>query len=176
MNRYLKGLLLTIGLFFISFFMTGCHSSKKAVGVSNNKKIPKTEVVNVKSLKGLERKIVEEALTWQGTPYKYGGSEKGRGTDCSGLVTKVYLDVANKKLPRNSAQQAEFCKKLKAKEVKPGDLVFFATGKSKDKVSHVGIMIDDHRFVHASAQKGVLISDVETPYYQRTFIMFGRVP
>ena len=39
-----------------------------------------------------------------GTPYKYGGSEKGKGTDCSGMVLKVYEKVLDKKLPRNSAK------------------------------------------------------------------------
>ena len=92
------------------------------------------------------------------------------------MVISVYEKIAKKKLPRNSAKQAEFCKKLKKHDVRPGDLVFFATGKDKNKISHVGIMVDDVRFVHASTQKGVLISDMETPYYQRTFKMYGRVP
>jgi cell wall-associated NlpC family hydrolase len=43
-------------------------------------------------------------------------------------------------------------------------------------VSHVGIVIDDRQFIHASSSKGVVISDMTTPYYQRTFKMFGRVP
>lgn len=153
--------------------LTGCHSSKKASG---GKHKPKVETVIVKKLKGEERRIVEEALTWRGTPYKYGASEKGKGTDCSGLVLSVYEKVTKKKLPRNSAKQAEFCKKIKKHDVRPGDLCFFATGKDKNKISHVGIMIDDDRFVHASTQKGVLISEISTPYYQRTFKMYGRVP
>ncbi len=161
-------------LLFIALALTGCHSSKKATGKRSN--IPKIETVNVRNLKGQEKKIVEEALSWQGTPYKYGGSDKRKGTDCSGMVLSVYNKVTDKKLPRNSAKQAEFCKKLKEKDVRPGDLVFFATGKDKNKISHVGIMIDNNRFIHASTQKGVLISEMSTPYYQRTFKMYGRVP
>ena len=65
-----------------------------------------------------------------GTPYKYAGSDKGKGTDCSGLVTKVYLDVTGKKLPRNSKQQAEFCKKIGKRSVKAGDLVFLQQEKA----------------------------------------------
>lgn len=37
-------------------------------------------------------------------------------------------------------------------------------------------MIDDTRFVHASTKKGVIISDMLTDYYRRTFRMYGRVP
>ncbi len=152
----------------------GCRSSKKSVKKDSHK--PRVETVSVSKPKGIEKRIVDEALTWKGTPYKYGASEKGRGTDCSGMVLMVYDKVAGKKLPRNSAKQAEFCKPLKAKDVRPGDLAFFATGKDAGKISHVGIMIDGTRFIHASTQKGVLISEINTPYYQRTFRMFGRVP
>lgn len=158
----------------LTLALSGCRSSKKAHDRSSGK--TKIETVSVNRLKGLEKKIVEEALTWQGTPYRYGASEKGRGTDCSGMVVAIFEKIANKKLPRNSAKQAEFCKPLKAKDVRSGDLAFFATGKDKGRISHVGIMIDATRFVHASSQKGVLISEINTPYYQRTFRMFGRVP
>lgn len=121
------------------------------------------------------KEIAEESLSWIGTPYGYGHSEKGVSTDCSGLVLVIYRDIAEIKLPRNSAEQADFCKELKEKEIEPGDLVFFATGKDAHKVSHVGVMIDECRFVHAST-KGVIISEMTTPYYQRTFIKYGRVP
>lgn len=159
----------------LSLMMGGCRSSKKAVR-NESRKPEVVAPVSAGKLKGEEKRIVEEALTWRGTPYKYAGAEKGRGTDCSGLVVTVYEKVTHKKLPRNSAKQAEYCRKLKAKDVRPGDLAFFATGKDPSKISHVGIMIDDNRFIHASTQKGVLISEINTPYYQRTFRMFGRVP
>lgn len=120
------------------------------------------------------KKIAEESLTWMGTPYGYGQSEKGRATDCSGMVIVVYEQIAGIKLPRNSAEQAEFCNEIKEKEIEPGDLVFFATGKDPKKVSHVGIMLDKVNFVHASGSKGVIKSDMETPYYRRTFIKYGR--
>lgn len=122
------------------------------------------------------KQIVDEAMTWMGTPYAYGKAEKGKASDCSGMVMSVYEKVTGIKLPRNSAQQKEFCNSLRKGDVLPGDLVFFATGKDPEKVSHVGIMIDDNRFIHASSSKGVVVSDASQPYYQRTFKGFGRVP
>lgn len=121
-------------------------------------------------------RIVEEAMTWIGTPYAYAKNDKTEGTDCSGMVLTVYEEVLGKKLPRNSAKQAEFCIPLDPGEVVIGDLVFFATGKDPDKISHVGIMIDEVNFVHASSKRGVVVSRIDTPYYIRTFKMFGRVP
>ncbi len=129
-----------------------------------------------KNLSDQQRDLVCEAISWLGTPYRYGGNQKGKGSDCSGLVSKVYLDYADVKLPRSSAEQEKFCSKLKASKVKIGDLVFFATGKDPHKTSHVGIMVDDTHFVHASTSKGVVISDITTPYYQKTFRSFRRVP
>ena len=123
-----------------------------------------------------DNRIVKEASGWLGTPYGYGRAEKGRACDCSGMVMSVYEEVTGVKLPRNSAQQQEFCRKLKEKDVRVGDLCFFATGKDPDKTSHVGIMIDDTNFIHASTSKGVVVSDITQPYYVRTFKGFGRVP
>ena len=149
----------------------GCHSSRS---VSKEEREVAEMTIRHGHGSKLGKKIAEEAVTWMGTPYKYAAAEKGKGTDCSGLVLRVYEDVAGMKLPRNSAKQAEFCKRLKKKDVQVGDLVFFATGKDPKKVSHVGIMLDEHRFVHASSRKGVVMSEIDTDYYQRTFLMFGR--
>lgn len=118
--------------------------------------------------------IVEEALAWIGVPYLYAGYSKA-GTDCSGMVLRIYEDITGIKIPRNSAKQAEFCEDIGREAIKPGDLVFFATGTDPERISHVGIMIDAERFVHASTKKGVVVSSLDTPYYQRTLRKFGRV-
>ena len=164
-------------------FSTSCKSHKKAKGndsayVGEQLEIKKGNKKDKKQ-KGeteLRNRIKEECLTWIGTPYGYGRSDKGEATDCSGLVLVVYEKIANLKLPRNSAQQTDYCDDLKNKEILPGDLVFFATGKDQKKVSHVGVMIDRNKFVHASGSKGVIMSEMTTPYYQRTFVKYGRVP
>lgn len=151
----------------------GCRSAKK--GGSRGDR-PRVEgVVPVEGASDVRMALAREAESWVGVPYRYGGHTKD-GTDCSGMVLTIYLDVAGIKLPRNSAAQAEFCSELSEKELKVGDLVFFATGKDPGRVSHVGILIGEGRFVHSSSSKGVMVSDLSTPYYQRTFLRFGRVP
>ncbi len=126
------------------------------------------------SLDSDTRALFKEAASWLGTPYKYGGDKKGIGADCSGFVMRVFKDVLEINLPRTSAQMAEYCKKIT--KPRPGDLVFFATGKDKHRVSHVGIMLDDTHFIHTSSSKGVIVSSVSSPYYTRTFIKYGRAP
>lgn len=162
---------------FIPLFLlllSGCGANKSVRRDKHHR--PHTMHVKHHKTGKLQQQIIDEAITWLGTPYKYAGQEKGRGTDCSGLVMRVYEDVAGAKLPRNSAKQAEFCESLRDEDVAPGDLVFFATGKDPDRISHVGIMLDEENFIHASTSKGVVISKVTANYYMRTFMMFGRVP
>lgn len=182
MKRFIRTLISLVAVMLLVMALPSCHSSKKA-DKGNNK--ARTETLRRgqgkdnkkhKEIPRSSNRIVKEAYTWLGTPYAYGRAEKGVACDCSGMVMSVYEKVEGIKLPRNSAQQKDFCKGLKEKDVKAGDLCFFATGKDPDKISHVGIMIDDCNFIHASASKGVVVSDITAPYYQRTFKGYGRVP
>ncbi len=186
--RILLFLLLTVGL---TAGVASCSSSgsvrkdkhrkervakRKRANRKKEEKELKQEYVKDANLHGDRKKLVEEAITWLGTPYKYAGQEKGVCTDCSGFVMQVYLTELDIKIPRNSAKQADFCKTLKKKDVKPGDLVFFATGKEAGRVTHVGMMLDDVSFIHASSSKGVVVSRMDNPWYSTRFVKYGRVP
>lgn len=169
----LKSLLPIVMLIFFSFFLEGCHTSKKAKSRPGQ---PHIEQIQIKHTSKVRKKIVQEAATWLGTPYKYGGSERGEGADCSGFVMVVYQSVTGEKLPRNSTKQSEYCQPIDASEIKAGDLVFFATGKDPQKVSHVGIILDDESFIHASSSKGITVSKLSSNYFVQRFRMFGRTP
>lgn len=147
-----------------------CSSSRKGVekGQAEGKGGTVTHLTKV------QKALVEEAMEWIGTPYKYAEQDKGVATDCSGLVMQVYLKVLGVRIPRNSAKQAEFCRVVKESDLLPGDLCFFATGKDPDRISHVGIMLDSDRFVHASSSKGVVISHLSNPWYRTRLKKFGR--
>lgn len=152
----------------------GCRSAKIPFPSGNNGE--EIDIVFDGSISKSRREVIKESHKWLGTPYKYGGSELGKSADCSGMVMKVYLEATGIKLPRTSLKQSEFCKKIKKNHIRPGDLVFFATGKDPDRVSHVGIMLDSERFIHASSSKGVVVSNLSTPYYTRKLLFFGKVP
>ena len=171
--------ILSLGWIFVSGCLSSCKSHKK---VNKEDKPLIEQTIKIKSKKGKEKektigeRIADEVKTWIGTPYAYARQDKGKATDCSGLVMVVYRDIAGIQMPRNSAKQADFCLTINERDIEPGDLVFFATGTDKYKVSHVGVMIDEKRFVHASGSKGVIMSEMTTPYYKRCFIKYGRVP
>ncbi len=182
MKRKLLHFTMLLAIASLTVSLPSCHSAKKSGKshyTSQYEHLKKGHDKNGKDSKETPKtsnKIVKEAYGWLGTPYGYGRAEKGVACDCSGMVMSVYEKVKGVKLPRNSAKQQEFCKSLKRKDVKEGDLCFFATGKDPDKVSHVGIMVDENNFIHASTSKGVVVSDITQPYYVRTFKGFGRVP
>ena len=78
------------------------------------------------------------------------------------------------KIPRNSALQQEFCKPIERREVRAGDLVFFAIGSDSLKINHVGMMVNEDEFLHASQSKGVILSNLQNLYYSKRFRSFGR--
>ena len=168
-----RSVLLCLRVTAIIFIMTGCRTHRKGQKLHGT---PVNEYVVPANVSAGQQELVDEAMNWLGTPYKYSWQIKGKGTDCSGMVVEVYGHIGVDGLPRNSAKQAEYCRNLKAKDVEVGDLVFFATGKDPHKISHVGIMLDKDNFIHASTSKGVVISQISTPYYTRTFKQYGRVP
>lgn len=113
------------------------------------------------------------AAEWIGTPYRSGGHTK-RGTDCSGLTGEIYRKVYRMRLPRSTGEQLAACRKVARRGLKEGDLVFFHNGKSRKKVTHVGIYLKDDKFVHASTSRGVIVSSLDENYWRRCWMRGGR--
>lgn len=128
--------------------------------------------------KGFINTILEEAKTYLGTPYRYGGSTR-KGIDCSAFVLSVFGAVAGLKLPRVAASQALEGEKIEKENLKKGDLIFFSKGKGR--ISHVGIVynVDEGgniQFIHASTSQGVTITTLqESSYWNPKFRFAKRV-
>jgi lipoprotein Spr len=54
-----------------------------------------------------------------------------------------------------------------------GDILFFKIRKGQ--ISHVGIYLGRGKFAHASVHKGVMVSDLQEPYYKKYFYCGGRL-
>ncbi len=115
----------------------------------------------------------EEAENWLGTPYRLGGLTRG-GVDCSGLVFQIYRLVAGVTLPRTSKEQLMKGLPVRPNDLKPGDLLFFY-GSENTAVNHVGIYLGRRQFVHASQNKGVIMSSMREPYYASHFYGAKRI-
>lgn len=160
----------------LAFMWCGSCVSHKRVMPSGVTYHEASEYTSIRGLTKKQKEMIKEACSWQGTPYKYGGAEKDVGTDCSGLVLRVYLDVTGIKLPRNSAAQSDFCRSLDLSHIRPCDLVFFATGSNPGRVSHVGLMLDSENFIHSTSSKGVVVTRLDNPWWHKRIMGFGRVP
>ncbi|MFT3756308.1 MAG: C40 family peptidase [Pseudoxanthomonas sp.] len=118
--------------------------------------------------------VLMRALGLVGTPYRYGGNTPESGFDCSGLVTYVYRDMLDLRLPRTSRELAQAQgPKIAPARLVTGDLVFFG---SKGNVSHVGIYVGEGRFVHAPSSGGtVRLDHLDGPYWRDHYSGAKRV-
>jgi hypothetical protein len=121
--------------------------------------------------------VISTAKSYRGTPYKYGGTTRS-GMDCSALVYHSFYSVGIN-MPRTSAAQSEQGKSLKKNEIKPGDLLFFATGRKRKQVTHSGIVTEaskgDIRFIHSSTSLGVSEDYLSNNYWSKAFLFARRV-
>ncbi len=121
--------------------------------------------------------VIETALNYTGTRYKYGGTTR-KGMDCSGLLYVSFLenDVA---LPRSSHLMADEGKRIKLTQIQKGDLLFFRTQGGKKKINHVGLVVDveddEIKFIHSTTSRGVIVSSLREGYWNYSFVKAARI-
>ena len=115
----------------------------------------------------------EHQQEWQGTRYRIGGNSKS-GVDCSGFMQITFRDLFGIDLPRMTVDQAKEGTKISKSELRTGDLVFFNTGRGPNG-KHVGVYVKNGQFLHASTKGGVIYSDMDSPYWTKTFWQARRL-
>ena len=131
-------------LVFITILISSCGSTRKPT----NTTIIGDTSVSVTAKKAT--KIVDFAKKFEGTRYKFGGTDK-RGMDCSGLVY-VSFKEENIALPRISRAMA---------------------------TNHVGLVIETKKgeilFIHSTSSRGVIVSSLEEDYWKDAFVEVRRI-
>jgi hypothetical protein len=142
-------------LIIVAILLNACSSQKVGVYDDLNKK-----------------KMDKSFDKYMGTPYKWGGTEPGKGVDCSGFTSGVYRDQGII-IPRSSREQYNVGDEVSRDELQYGDLLFFDTfGRG---VSHVGVYTDGNKMIHASSSEGVTEVPVNTNYWMKRYIGARRL-
>ena len=124
----------------------------------------------------LTKNIESKAKMLLGKPYVWGATGPNC-FDCSGFTQKVYKAIGIN-LPRVSRSQAKVGKLVRFNELQRGDMVFFDTSKRHiGKVNHVGIYLEDGKFIHASSgnHKVVITSFNKKLFYKNRFLWGRRI-
>lgn len=89
------------------------------------------------------------AMSYLHVPYLWGGRSTW-GIDCSGLVQQVFA-WCGIPLPRDSRPQGAQGAPVAWGSQQAGDVAFFKKA-NQNAISHVGILCDEHRIIHASGK------------------------
>lgn len=145
--------------------LSGCGATKKRKQQANN------HILLEKYAKYLgeqpaanHTEIYKFIDIWWGVPHRLGGDTQ-KGVDCSGFVVQFYSQIYGKQVARTTQGLHADARALPLRKLKTGDLVFFELS-SAEKITHVGIYLQNGRFAHASTSKGVRIDHIEGVYYQ----------
>jgi cell wall-associated NlpC family hydrolase len=157
-------------LFFLCIQLGGCggvatlSESEDAGGSTARTPIPAA----------LGREVVMQAMGTVGIRYASGGTSPRVGFDCSGLVVYAYFHAAEHELPRTTYALSRTGVRIDARDLRPGDLVFYNT--QRRPYSHVGIYIGGQRFIHAPSSGGaVRIDSMRQRYWLLRFDGARRV-
>ena len=164
----------------VCLVFTSCKSRKMLtdVAVARNKEFKGSVKERYAALLGVpQRNIKNEALyrfidSWMGVPDESGGMDK-KGVDCSGFTLLLQKEIYSLPVPRTARQMAESVKRKYEVELNEGDLVFFDFNGRK--FSHVGVYLQNGRFVHVSTSKGVIVSNLKDPWYYKYFSRGGSI-
>lgn len=150
-------------------------STKRSHKSATSGSVYRKSASSVSSSISSERKeIVDFALKFEGTKYKYSGKSPSSGFDCSGFASYVFTSKGVN-ITGSSHQMARLGKEKKMSQLMPGDLVFF--GKS-NRISHVAIVAENRDnqiyVVHATTSAGVKMDNITQSDYWSGIFLFGK--
>lgn len=113
----------------------------------------------------LRERLIGEALSWVGTPYRQLGATKGVAVDCSMLLVRVVIDAGIVEafdprpyppswfMHRDDERYIDWLATVAVEVDTPrrGDIAAFRMGRA---FAHSGFIVDDLHLVHAFADEG----------------------
>jgi NlpC/P60 family putative phage cell wall peptidase len=130
--------------------------------------------------------VVAAARGFLGTPYRHQASLAGAGCDCLGLLRGVWRALhgtepmamppyrADMRDPTNAGALRRAAESLLLAERGPlaaGQVVLFRLGGMAEP-KHCGILVSEHRFIHAQGRLGVVEADLTEAWARRVSARF----
>jgi NlpC/P60 family putative phage cell wall peptidase len=139
-------------------------------------------------MRDIDRKIIGEAQSWLGTPYRHQGARKQIGCDCLGLIRGVWAQVYEtepevpKPYSQDWAEQAldepmliaarKYCgAELPIQDLHKGCLVLFRW-QAGSAIKHAGILSESNKFIHAYERISVTQSSLVPSWRRRIAAIF----
>jgi cell wall-associated NlpC family hydrolase len=114
--------------------------------------------------------VVRGAQSYLNLPYKFGGANPN-GFDCGGLILYLY-NRHGFTMPHGVIHMRPTLKLTQTP--KKGDVIFFLN--DNHRVGHVGIYIDEERFIHAPKEGAVIrYEKLKHPYWRKRFVEIRSV-
>lgn len=132
----------------------------------------------------MRNRIVKEARTWLGTPWRHQGRNK-YGIDCAGLIIKVAhsLDISKfdvfdyQRYPTGNKFLEYFtnnnCKYKLMKDIQLGDILVLNLGPYP---CHCGIYTENDMFIHSFALRRQVIEEKWTDEYKAITVAIYSYP
>lgn len=140
-----------------------------SVASTNSNSILNTSSSRLNYTANLNNRLMLSIQAKLGIPYRL-GTEGPNRYDCSGFIWKVFQE-AGISFDRTSARAFwnQFEPVYGADRYKFGTLVFL------NRLGHIGIVVDENGFYHASSSKGITYSPFKG-YWEKRIVGFRRIP
>ncbi|MEE9446181.1 MAG: C40 family peptidase [Cocleimonas sp.] len=136
----------------------------------NHKKVSATRHTNTNH----RNRAVQAAKQQLRKKYRWGGKSPHTGFDCSGLMQYAY-QKANIQLPRTTTEQYKKTQRIQLTNLRVGDLIFFKTRRTRQRVNHVGIYMGGGNFIHAPRRGRPVSVSKLNKYWRKKVVGAGRV-
>ncbi len=120
--------------------------------------------------------LIKTGRRFLGVPYLWGGCSPF-GIDCSGFVQLCYK-LNGVQLLRDADIQAHDPRAIPVEkaDLVAGDMVFFAGGQDKTRITHIGMAIGDGTFIHSAGGAGVSINNLTDVPFEANYWGARRMP
>jgi len=145
-----------IAVVLFGIFLTGCSSALKPT---------QQPPVAIQANSAVSQALLDQYNDWAGTPYRLGGNNRS-GIDCSAFTQITFKERFGVEIQRTTLAQLNSGASVSKQQLRAGDLVFFQTGY---KQRHVGIYLQEGKFLHASTSRGVMVSRLDNPYWRKHY-------